>query len=226
MTYSNVGYRLRFDHRHAQIWCRSDSRWARYVANCAMTHRNVCRRLKFEHRHERSWRRSHSRWACFVVNSAMTQVNMCHQLKCEWTQTAADLTLIARADLTLGSLRGEKCPWLSDVCDINECIHSNTGTSTLDAGLVIWQKGPWLSDTCDVDLCIHSNSGISNFDAYKALGGLITWRNMPWLSDTCDMDECIHSNTGGGLGSSTIFKNLMSPTPRRKWYLTTGRRAH
>jgi len=31
---------------------------------------------------------------------------------------------------------------------------------------------------------------------------------------------------GGGLGSSTIYKNLMSPTPRRKWYLTTGRRAH
>ena len=31
---------------------------------------------------------------------------------------------------------------------------------------------------------------------------------------------------GGVLGSSTIFKNLMSPTPRRKWYLTTGRRAH
>ena len=31
---------------------------------------------------------------------------------------------------------------------------------------------------------------------------------------------------GGGLGSSPIFKNLMSPTPRRKWYLTTGRRAH
>jgi len=29
---------------------------------------------------------------------------------------------------------------------------------------------------------------------------------------------------GGGLGSSTIFKNLMSPTPRRKWYLTTRRR--
>ena len=31
---------------------------------------------------------------------------------------------------------------------------------------------------------------------------------------------------GGRLGSSTIFKNLMRPTPRRKWYLTTGRRAH
>jgi len=26
------------------------------------------------------------------------------------------------------------------------------------------------------------------------------------------------SMRGGGLGSSTIFKNLMSPTPRRKWY--------
>ena len=34
------------------------------------------------------------------------------------------------------------------------------------------------------------------------------------------------SPRGGGLGSSTIFKNLMSPTPRRKWYLTTGRRAY
>ena len=31
---------------------------------------------------------------------------------------------------------------------------------------------------------------------------------------------------GGGLGSSTISKNLMNPPPRRKWYLTTGRRAH
>jgi len=31
---------------------------------------------------------------------------------------------------------------------------------------------------------------------------------------------------GGGLGSRPIFKNLMSPTPRRKWYLTTGCRAH
>ena len=40
---------------------------------------------------------------------------------------------------------------------------------------------------------------------------------------------------GGGLGSSRevggwgrvpFSRNLMSPTPRRKWYLTTGRRAH
>ena len=33
-------------------------------------------------------------------------------------------------------------------------------------------------------------------------------------------EKPLHSR-GGGLGSSTIFKNLMSPTPRRKWYLTT-----
>ena len=39
-------------------------------------------------------------------------------------------------------------------------------------------------------------------------------------------DEMCPTQRGGGLGSSTIFKNLMSPTPRRKWYLTTGRRAH
>ena len=44
-----------------------------------------------------------------------------------------------------------------------------------------------------------------------------------WQSVTCS-DRVTWR--GGGLGSSTIFKNLMSPTPRRKWYLTTGRRAH
>jgi len=31
---------------------------------------------------------------------------------------------------------------------------------------------------------------------------------------------------GGGLGSSTIFKKFNEPYARRKWYLTTGRRAH
>ena len=36
----------------------------------------------------------------------------------------------------------------------------------------------------------------------------------------------VQRRRGGGLGSSTIFKNLMSPTPRREWYLTTGRRFH
>ena len=40
------------------------------------------------------------------------------------------------------------------------------------------------------------------------------------------LPRCVVETRGGGLGSSTIFKNLMSPTPRRKWYLTTGRRAH
>ena len=30
----------------------------------------------------------------------------------------------------------------------------------------------------------------------------------------------------GGWGRDPFSRNLMSPTPRRKWYLTTGRRAH
>jgi len=51
------------------------------------------------------------------------------------------------------------------------------------------------------------------------------------LTSELDVKCLIHSDVkrliqrGGGLGSSTIFKNLMSPTPRRKWYVTTGRRA-
>ena len=53
---------------------------------------------------------------------------------------------------------------------------------------------------------------------------------VPVLSRQTLLDFAVVSTTderwGGGLGSSTISKNLMSPTPRRKWYLTTGRRAH
>jgi len=30
----------------------------------------------------------------------------------------------------------------------------------------------------------------------------------------------------GGWGRDPFSRNLMSPTPRRKWYLTTGRRFH
>ena len=30
----------------------------------------------------------------------------------------------------------------------------------------------------------------------------------------------------GGWGRVPFSRNLMSPTPRRKWYLTTGRKAH
>jgi len=38
-----------------------------------------------------------------------------------------------------------------------------------------------------------------------------------------------HSEQGGevgGWGRVPFSRNLMKPTPRRKWYLTTGRRFH
>ena len=40
---------------------------------------------------------------------------------------------------------------------------------------------------------------------------------MPYLTDSWEV---------GGWGRDPFSRNLMSPTPRRKWYLTTGRRAH
>ena len=44
----------------------------------------------------------------------------------------------------------------------------------------------------------------------------------PWILNTyiCMTREV------GGWGRDPFSRNLMSPTPRRKWYLTTGRRAH
>jgi len=42
----------------------------------------------------------------------------------------------------------------------------------------------------------------------------------------CLVSTFVHSREVGGWGRVPFSKNLMSPTPRRKWYLTTERRAH
>jgi len=39
-------------------------------------------------------------------------------------------------------------------------------------------------------------------------------------------NSCTFQREVGGWGREPFSRNLMSPTPRRKWYLTTGRRAH
>jgi len=42
----------------------------------------------------------------------------------------------------------------------------------------------------------------------------------------CMYDVYVWRGEVGGWGRVPFPRNLMSPTPRRKWYLTTGRRAH
>ena len=46
------------------------------------------------------------------------------------------------------------------------------------------------------------------------------WGNDSRMSGTKSIGEV------GGWGRVPFSRNLMSPTPRRKWYLKTGRRAH
>ena len=64
----------------------------------------------------------------------------------------------------------------------------------------------------------------------KSTYQLVTICTYEWVTNSIplalNLSSHIRTTRGGGLGSSTIFKNLMSPTPRRKWYLSTGRRAH
>ena len=67
----------------------------------------------------------------------------------------------------------------------------------------------------------------SNFTTHRALLKSFTTQRALLKSYRAHfIRDMLLLTRGGGLGSSTIFKNLMSPTPRRKWYLTTGRRAH
>jgi len=44
------------------------------------------------------------------------------------------------------------------------------------------------------------------------------------LLQTASISKC--DREVGGWGRVPFSRNLMSPTPRRKWYLTTGRRFH
>jgi len=59
-------------------------------------------------------------------------------------------------------------------------------------------------------------------------GGPPQWG--PPTSVYCVLCHTIHSEQTywevGGWGRVPLSRNLMSPTPRRKWYLTTGRRFH
>jgi len=65
-------------------------------------------------------------------------------------------------------------------------------------------------------LSTHSASHASFSHMGVVVWGLAMCVNQAWLAEW----------RGGVLGSSTIFKNLMSPMPRLKWYLTTGRRTY
>jgi len=50
---------------------------------------------------------------------------------------------------------------------------------------------------------------------------------VPTLLDWCAVGWCKSSSREvEGWGRDPFSRNLMSPTPRRKWYLTTGRRFH
>ena len=56
-----------------------------------------------------------------------------------------------------------------------------------------------------------------------------TCMNVCYVRCMYDMYKCvlyvIHGEVGGW-GRGPFSRILMSPTPRRKWYFTTGRRAH
>ena len=47
-----------------------------------------------------------------------------------------------------------------------------------------------------------------------------------WCIDRSALFLCLPQGEVGGWGRDPFSRNLMSPTPRRKWYLTTGRRFH
>jgi len=100
---------------------------------------------------------------------------------------------------------------------MNEWRQADCSTATQKCG----NRAPWYLYAQESFLHVQYTRNES-WRAYP----IINWH--VWMSHGINMNESWQAEyrRGGGLGSSTIFKNLMSPTPRRKWHLTTRRRAH
>jgi len=113
-------------------------------------------------------------------------------------------------------------------------MHINVQMHVIYMGIHIHKKLPhpkYIQDTWSSPnfVCLFFIS-IYRYLLYLSFNFYRSRLYVPVLSRQTLLDFAVVSTTderwGGGLGSSTISKNLMSPTPRRKWYLTTGRRAH
>ena len=79
-------------------------------------------------------------------------------------------------------------------------IHMNLGIIHMNLGIIHMNLG-----------IIHMNLGIIHMNP----DGRVVRRELKGSSREV-----------GGWGRVPFSKKLMSPTPRRKWYLTTGRRDH
>ena len=89
---------------------------------------------------------------------------------------------------------------------------------------------------------IHETYGVAMLSRLLEITGLFCktapYKRQYSAKETCNFKEPtngshpIHETCQrnlrevGGWGRVPFSRNLMSPTPRRKWYLTTGRRAH
>ena len=118
---------------------------------------------------------------------------------------------------------------------MRDISHSYASLFQVWRDCVTWLIHMWHDDvTWRYDMTTSRDLFINDITIWHASFDMATdefWRTIAWHdSFKCNvtMKNVSFSfwERGGGLGSSTISKNLMSPTPRRKWYLTTGRRAH
>ena len=75
-------------------------------------------------------------------------------------------------------------------------------------------RSPFINSQC---VCIHRHICVYIF---------VVWSWCLRRCCACLSVSCMGYGEVGGWGRVPFSRNLMSPTPRRKWYLTTGRRFH
>jgi len=136
-----------------------------------------------------------------VVNGHGVTQAVCHSSACEL------LWLFSSFEMKPGDTWIFACIFCSDWHKLVPYVHWWGGTTLRGC------YGPWL------------------------VGRLDCWNLYLLLARGCvsDIKHCrlliptprvYHNREVGGWGRDPFSRHLMSPTPRRKWYLTTGRRFH
>ena len=136
--------------------------------------------------------------------------------------------------------------WTNHVTHLSHHVPSSIGSYTYKSTSHSWRAHVYIFEFITshiwmnhvTHLCHHVPSSVHAY-TYESTPHL--WRAHVYIfelitSHICDVPMSQSAFTHiymicsywevGGWGRVPFSRNLMSPTPRRKWYLTTGRRAH
>ena len=171
--------------------------------------------------------------------SIWTHVSICERPQYIWTEASICKRPLHMWEVSVYMSRGE--PMWEASAYVNRSEHMNTCEHMWEVSVYVNRGEPmWTASA-------YVNRGLSKFEHFGEASVYMntcehTWEGLVYVN-TCEhmweasaygkrslwpcVNMCERScGEVGAWGRVPFSRNLMKPTPRRKWYLTTGRRFH